>query len=101
MSFDIDRKEFDEAVKEQNWKWLWSVIVWAQNKGPRRQKEKPSSLCINGGLVEVETVSAAEAGDDLSMVTFQNMNGGLSPYEAEELRDWLTNFLDWHYGKKK
>lgn len=66
----------------------------------RYQKEKPLPLCINGGLVDIETVSA-EAGNDLSMVTFQNMNGGLSPYEAEELRDWLTNFLDWYYGKKK
>lgn len=62
------------------------------------QKEKPLPLYINGGLVDIET-APAEAGNDLSMVTFQNMNGGLSPYEAEELKDWLTNFLDWYYGK--
>lgn len=34
MSWNIDREEFDEAVKEQDWEWIWSVIAWAQTRGP-------------------------------------------------------------------
>jgi hypothetical protein len=29
----IGREDFDEAVKEQNWEWLWSVVEYFQNCG--------------------------------------------------------------------
>ena len=33
MSWCIDREEFDEAVKNQEWNWIWSVIDYSQNCG--------------------------------------------------------------------
>lgn len=60
------------------------------------KKNKPEPLYINGGLVDIED-SPPESGFNASLVTFQNMDGGLSPYEAEELRNWLNGFLEWYY----
>jgi hypothetical protein len=33
MSWAIDRADFDEAVRDLRFDWIWSVIEWAQAHG--------------------------------------------------------------------
>ena len=61
---------------------------------------RPEPLFINGGLVSIADLPE-EAGFKGSYVDMDNVGSGLSPYEAEELRDWLSNFLEWYYNKRK
>ena len=32
MSWDIDRKEFDEWVKEQDWEAIWALMNWLRDQ---------------------------------------------------------------------
>ena len=40
MSFHIDREEFDEAVRECSWDWIWSAYEYAVNGGETTCIEK-------------------------------------------------------------
>ena len=56
---------------------------------------KPEPLSVDGERFEI-------CGEDNPDI-YPHVYGprmSLSPYEAEELRDWLTQFLEWYYKEK-
>ena len=61
-------------------------------------KTIPTALEVDGEKFEVYNECFAE-GESLIYVHGPRLN--LSPFEAEELRDWLTQFLDWYYKEKE
>jgi hypothetical protein len=56
--------------------------------------EEPKPIVIDG---EIYKVSHEEILSDEEIVSISYCRGCLSPGEAEELRDWLTSFLEWYY----
>lgn len=62
---------------------------------------KPAPLKINGEIFQILEPSAEEIkliGMWTAVVYGAHMN--LNPYEAEQLRDWLTKYLEWYYETK-
>lgn len=37
MSFDVDREEFDEWIKEQNWEAIWALMNWLRDYAVKGQ----------------------------------------------------------------
>ena len=62
-----------------------------------KMKKMPEPLFIDG---EVFKVSDYRNDPDLATAWVSYAHGGFSPYEAEELRDWLTSFLEWYYEQR-
>ena len=56
--------------------------------------DKPESLSLDG---EVWRIEDERSNPDIGVAWVGYRGGVLSPYEAEELRDWLTHFLTWYY----
>lgn len=55
---------------------------------------KPEPLRVDNEVFQIEQIPE----EKICSVSGPRMN--LSPYEAEELRDWLTKFLNWYYKEK-
>jgi len=58
---------------------------------------KPDALNLDG---EIWDVSDYRENLDIATAFVSYRGGALSPYEAEQLRDWLTNFINWYYDVK-
>ena len=68
----------------------------SQRDSEKIMKTKPEPLFIDG---EVYSVSDYRNDPDIASACVSYAHGGLSPYEAEQLRDWLTKFLEWYYDE--
>ena len=60
--------------------------------------KKPEPLDIDGERFEVID-NRLDPNFACAFVGYHH--GGLSPFEVEQLRDWLTSFLDWYYQNSK
>lgn len=65
MSFDIDRKEFDEAVRRKDWEFLWSAYEALRQelgRSPTEPKEQVWVIDVHswGRLIATGTEAEAE-----------------------------------------
>lgn len=59
--------------------------------------DKPKTLNLDG---ESWVVDEDNLDPMIGKIGVLYPRGILSPYEAEQLRDWLNDFLDWYYERQ-
>ncbi len=60
--------------------------------------KKPEPLNLDG---EVFKIYDHRNNPDMAIAYISGAKMNLSPYEAEKLRDWLNNFLEWYYQERE
>lgn len=61
-------------------------------------RAKPETLYLDGQIWNIDYLM-----DGLETISpwVHYPGGNLSPFEAEELKNWLTSFIEWNYDKKE
>ena len=59
--------------------------------------KKPEPLFVDGEHFEVKDY---RDNPDICCAFVRYAHGNFTPAEVEDIRDWLTSFLDWYYQER-